>query len=142
MSMRRSKHAAAVAAATMLIAQPCAAATDLRADGATERRSGAFAGVRLRLPIGASNPERPSAGLQLTRFHDYRNAAGFTVRSYRPDGVEFRLDQRGRASFTVAGQDMARQEERLGISRSTIGSSHGTAAAAAAKCASGSRRGR
>ena len=71
--------AAAGAAAAMLIAQPCLAASDLRDAGAAERRTSAFAGVRLRVPMG--NPERPSARLQLTTFHVYRDASGVTVRS-------------------------------------------------------------
>jgi hypothetical protein len=117
--MRRWNYAAAAAAATMLIAQPCLAASEIRGDGATDRRSGAFAGVRLRLPIGMGNPERPSARMQLTTFHDYRNAAGATVRSFRADGVEFGVDDRGRASLMVAGQDVARRDDQMVLNAST-----------------------
>jgi hypothetical protein len=118
-TMRRLRHAAAAAAAATLIAQPGLAATDVRGDGAAERRSGAFAGVRLRVPIGARNQERPSARMQLTTVHDYRTAAGATVRSFRPDGLEFGAGQRGRLAVRIAGQDIGRLEERLPASGST-----------------------
>jgi hypothetical protein len=117
--MFRLKYAAAAASAAMLIAQPCFAAGELQSDGATERRSGAFAGVRLRLPLGEGNPERASARLQLTTSHEYRNASGATVRSIRPDGIELGLRDRSRLSWRIAGQDMGRQDERLGVSGST-----------------------
>ncbi|HZF96388.1 MAG TPA: hypothetical protein VEZ20_16115 [Allosphingosinicella sp.] len=117
--MRRSKYAAAAAAAAMLVAQPCFAAGAFQGDGASERRSGAFAGVRLRLPLGEGNPERPSARLQLTTSHEYRNAAGATVRTIRPDGVELGLRERGAVSWRIGGQDIGRRDERLGINGST-----------------------
>ena len=103
----------------MLLAQPCLAASDLRDTAATERRSSAFAGVRLRLPMGEGNPERPSARLQLTTFHDYRDASGAMVHTNRPDGLEFGVGERRRLSLRIAGQDIARQEERLGVDGST-----------------------
>jgi hypothetical protein len=103
----------------MLIAQPCLAAGEIHSDGASERRSGAFAGVRLRLPLGEGNPERPSARLQLTASHEYRNAAGATLRSTRPDGIELGFRERSRLSWRIGGQDMGRQDERLGVSGST-----------------------
>jgi len=113
------RNAAAAVAATMLVAQPCLAAPDFRDTGATERHSSAFAGVRLRLPIGTGNPERPSARLQLTTIHDYRNTAGATVRSVRSDGLEFGVSRGNRLSFSVAGQDVARLQEqpRLGSNK-------------------------
>lgn len=94
-----------ITAATMALicAQPCLAADDMRGIGAGERRSGAFAGMAVRLPIGTRHREAPTARLQLTTFHDYRDASGATVRSYRPRGVELGFE-RGRATYLVGGR--------------------------------------
>ncbi len=115
----RAIRLAAAAAVAMLAAQPCLAADDFRGLGAGERQSAAFAGMRLRLPMGSANSERPSARLQLTTFHDYRDAAGAMVRSHRSPGMELGLDRFGRTSFQMAGQDMAQAQQRLGVSGST-----------------------
>lgn len=116
------RKSAAATAATMMIAQPCLAAQNIHGTSATERQSSAFAGVRLRLPIGARTPERPSVRLQLTTVHDYRNPAGATVRSDRPDGLEFGVGGDNRLTFSVAGQDvgMRQQERRLGSNTTAI----------------------
>lgn len=113
---------AAAAAATMMITQPCLAAQDIRDTSAAERQSSAFAGVRLRLPIGTGNPERPSARLQLTTVHDYRNAAGATVHSARPDGLEFGVSRDSRLFFSIAGQGVGRQQQgrRLGSNKTVL----------------------
>jgi hypothetical protein len=116
--MQILKFAAAAAAATMMISQPCFAAVGLQSDGASERRTAAFAGVRLRLPMGAANPERPSTRLQITTFHDYRDATGATVRSFRADGVELGLRESGGLSWRIGGQDIGRRDERLALSGS------------------------
>lgn len=113
------KHAAAATAAALLMTQPCLAAPDFRDTTATERRSSAFAGVRLRLPIGTGHAERPSARMQLSTIHEYRNASGATVRSVRPDGLELGLNQRGRLAFSVAGQDVRQTQEQMRLGGGT-----------------------
>jgi hypothetical protein len=109
----------AVAAAVLLPVQPCLAADDFRDFAVVERRSAAFAGVRLRLPLGAANPERPSARLQLTSFHDYRDAGGAMVRSHRAPGIELGLNPSGRISYHIGGTDVAVTRERLRASGGT-----------------------
>jgi hypothetical protein len=110
---------AAIAAMLAMAAQPCLAADDFRAAGAGERRSSAFAGVRLRLPLGAENPERPSARLQVATFHDYRDASGATVRSHRSQGVELGLSGGRAPALFVGGRNVAATRERLEASGST-----------------------
>ena len=115
--MTPSRYATAAAMA-VLCAQPCLAADDMRSTGAGERRSGAFAGMAVRLPMGTRHREAPTARLQLTTFHDYRDSSGATVRSYRPRGVELGFE-RGRATYLVGGQDVLDIEKKLHAKGST-----------------------
>jgi hypothetical protein len=117
--MQIAKKAAAAAAAAMLIGQPCLAADDMRNMGGGERRSGAFAGLNLRVPVGKGNPEKPSARMQLTTTHEYRNASGEVLRAYRADGLELGLRRTGAASLRIAGQDLRATKERLAMNGST-----------------------
>jgi hypothetical protein len=117
--MRGSIYGAAAAAAAMLACQPSYAAAEAPGAGAFERRSGAFAGVRLSVPMGARNPERPSARLQVTSFHDGRSASGATVRSVRPHGIELGLGQGGRPAWRIGGREIGGGEQRLGFDGST-----------------------
>lgn len=114
--MRSIGYAFAAAAAVMLPVQPCLAADD---PAFTERRSGAFAGVRLNLPLGRGNPERPSARLQLTSFHDSVDARGATLRSFRSPGLELGLNREGRVAYYLGGQDVEETRRRLEASGST-----------------------
>ncbi|HEX8645120.1 MAG TPA: hypothetical protein VF702_14520 [Allosphingosinicella sp.] len=109
----------AMAALLALAAQPCLAADDFRDLGAGERRSSAFAGVRLRLPLGAEDPERPSARLQVATFHDYRNATGAMVRSHRSDGIEIGMARTGAPALFVGGRNVAAERRRLEAKGST-----------------------
>jgi hypothetical protein len=84
----------------------------MRGAGAGDRRSGAFAGVSMRLPMGTRERQVPTARLQLTTIHDYRNASGATVRSYRPNGVELGFEN-GRATYLVGGQEVRQIREKL-----------------------------
>jgi hypothetical protein len=117
--MRVLKKIAAASAAAMLISQPCLAADDHRDIGARERRSGAFAGLNVRLPMGKGNPGKASAKVQLTTLHQYRTGAGAVVRAYRPDGLELGLSRSGGASLSIAGQDLRRANERVALKGST-----------------------
>lgn len=109
----------AAAALTLLCAQPCLAAEDMRFTGAAgEKRSGAFAGVTVRMGIGTRLAERPTARLQLTTFHDYRDTRGASTGSYRPRGLELGFDG-GRPTYLVGGRDMRQVRERLNASGST-----------------------
>lgn len=117
--MRVMKNAAGMSAAAMLIAQPSLAAQDYRDTGASERRSGVFVGLNATIPMGTGNPERPSARMQLTTTHEYRNGAGAVVRGYRPAGLELGLTRAGGTSLHIAGQDLSRTRERLALNGST-----------------------
>ena len=109
----------AIAALLALASQPCLAADDFRDLGAGERRSSAFAGVRLRLPLGAENPERPSARLQVASFHEYRDATGAMVRGHRSQGVEIGLARTGAPALFIGGRDVAAERRRLEAKGST-----------------------
>ncbi len=114
--MRPIRYALAAAAAAMLPVQPCLAADDL---GFAERRSGAFAGLRVSVPLGAGNPARPSARLQLTSFHDYTDPRGATLRSIRSPGLELGLDGSGRMAYYIGGEDVAETRRRIEARGST-----------------------
>jgi hypothetical protein len=58
--------------------------------------------------------------LQVTTFHDYRAANGAAVRSFRPDGIELGLGERGRVALRIGGQDLSGQKQRLGPGGSTM----------------------
>ena len=107
------KRAWLAAAAASMLSQPVLAADAFRDMGPQERRTGAFAGLNFKMPLGTRAAVRPSARLQLTTSHDYRSAAG--VRSYRPAGLEFGLTAKGRPDMFVGGARIADTEKRLGL---------------------------
>jgi hypothetical protein len=104
----------------MLIAQPCFAAQDYRDGRATETRTGAFAGVRLRLPLDADAPRRPTARLQFTGIHQQRDANGATRTSFA-EGVQIGATRNGRPALTIAGKNPfeTREQHRIGGSTGT-----------------------
>lgn len=112
--MRNVRFAAAAAALAMTLSQPALAAQDFRDAGAGERRSGAFAGVSLRVPLGAEEKARPSARLQLTSDHRYRTADG--VRTHRPAGLELGADGLGKPEIFFNGAKLSDAERRMGLS--------------------------
>jgi len=113
------KIVALMSAAAMFVAQPCLAAQDYRETGASERRSGVFVGLNVRIPMGQGNPESPSARMQLTTTHEDRNGAGAVVGADRPAGLELGLTRTGSTSLHIAGQDLRRTRERLALNGST-----------------------
>lgn len=67
---------AALIAAQLLSAAPASAA-ELLGNGATsEQRQGAFAGARLRIPLGASQDRAPRAGLMVAPIRESRGSDG------------------------------------------------------------------
>lgn len=109
----------AAGAATLLCAQPCLAADDVLDRPVVERRTAAFAGLNLRLPIGPSAGQRPSARLQLTSYDRATSAVGATARRDRGPGLELGFDRLGRASAFVGGQPVRQSRERLNAGGST-----------------------
>ena len=101
---------AAFCAAQLLAAQPAAAAELIGNPGATAPQRGAFAGARLRLPIGGTR-EKAHAGLTLTGIERSRSTGenrfseGFEAGFAR--GGEFRLAMGGRPLEAPQGQRKA-----------------------------------
>jgi hypothetical protein len=114
----KRKHLLAGLAAAVLAAQPALAADDFRhLEARPEHRSAAFAGARLRVPLGGDERSReaPSARFQLGVDHVYedrRSAA--PARAYRTSGLELGF-ARGPNLF-VAGAPAHTARQRLGIS--------------------------
>ena len=111
--------AAALCAAQLLPAAPALAA-DLRAgDAAAPRQMGAFAGARLRLPLGGGR-EKPQAGLALTST--VRSGATGELRFAK--GAELGFSGDKPIQLTLAGTPVSRlaegragpQGRKLGVS--------------------------
>ncbi len=92
-----------MAALLGLAAQPVAAARLDGRDGAAERELGAFAGARLRVPLGGDARARPSAGLTLAPALRGRDAYG-DARLQVGEGVGFGLRGDGGAGLSIAGR--------------------------------------
>ena len=116
--MTRFSISAAFAAAA-LVSQPVAAAEDPRSHAtAVEQRTGAFAGARLRIPLGAQRArERPSAALQLGFEHIRRDrGAGSSMTARRGSALELGFSGKEKPAFLVAGTPARTMERRLGVS--------------------------
>jgi hypothetical protein len=102
-----------MAAVFLLSAQPCLAADDFRSSGAVERRSGAFAGMSVRLPMGQVGA-MASARLQLaTIHHAYDRESRLSGRSLRASGVELGLSGSARPALYIGGRNAAQAERKL-----------------------------
>jgi hypothetical protein len=98
--MRLIRHGAAGAAAAFLIAQPCAAADDFRATGATDVRMTAFAGMHVRLPLGGA--VRPTARLQFTTGYRISDTSSSASRTFLGEGFEIGLGKKGAPTYFAA----------------------------------------
>jgi hypothetical protein len=117
--MTRLKCAAAIAAAGLLAAQPCAAAEDYRDAGMRERHASAFAGVNLRLPLGGKQAGKPSARLQFTAASTIRDVRSGSTRTVRAHGLEIGSGEKGKAALYMGGQNTADMKTKLGVGGST-----------------------
>ena len=111
--------ATAAFAAAALVSQPVSAADNSRSHvAAAEQRAGAFAGARLRIPIGARQTrERPSASLQLGFEHIRRDlgpGSGMTAR--RGSALELRFSDKAKPALLAGGAPVRKVERRLGVS--------------------------
>src|SRR4051812_15709849 len=112
--MRMIRRSAAGVAAAMLIAQPCAAADDFRSAGATDVRLTAFAGLRVRLPLGPI--AKPTARLQFTTGYRIADASSSASRTFLGEGFEIGLGKKGAPIYFLGGQNAAQLHKRLGMS--------------------------
>ena len=110
--------ALAMAAAGFLAAEPCVAAPD-PGEGWNDRRVSAFAGVNVRIPMGAATGARPSARLQLASSYNVRNVRTGAVRTFQPQGLELGAATSGGATFYMNGQTRADLQKKLRLSGST-----------------------
>jgi hypothetical protein len=109
----RARLAGAFLAAAMLVAQPCLAAEDIRDAGWDPRRSAAFAGASLRIPLGSAGAAAPAARLQLGLRHD--------VGDSRPAAFELGVTRLGKPAFYVGGREVGETRRRLGLTGGTGG---------------------
>jgi hypothetical protein len=117
-AVKVTKFGFPIAAAAMMVAQPCLAAEDFRDGRTIDVRTGAFAGVNLRLPFDGRSSRRPTARLQFTGVREVREANGAT-HSFRAEGVQIGTGRDGRLALTIAGQNPLRTRDQLGMSSST-----------------------
>jgi hypothetical protein len=109
------KYAVGLAATCALAAQPCAAAGAFQDFGANERRSAAFAGLKLNVPMGQAKRAKPTARLQLTSTHQFRDSRTGEMRTLSPAGLELGASAQGMPVLFVGGQDAAAVNKELGI---------------------------
>ena len=112
--IRISSVAGAVAAAA-LVAQACPAAPSPVGPGGG---TSAFAGVRLRMPLGGE-AARPQVRLQLAPAYAVRDARTGTVESVRAEGLEIGLGRGGRPDLYLNGQASRDLKPKLSVKGST-----------------------
>ncbi len=108
------RHLAAMLAAGMLMAQPCAA-SDVRDAQATQRQSSAFAGLNVRLPLGQAQKAKPTARLQLTTSYRFRDERTGVTQTFRAQGLEIGGAKGGKPTLYLNGQSTADMQKKLGI---------------------------
>lgn len=106
--MKRLVIAALVAAQVASTATPALAAELGDQAGATGQRQGAFAGARVRIPLGGgARAKKVKAGLTLAPLRQSRTLDG-AVRTGFGQGFELGLGEAGRPALTFAGQRVDR----------------------------------
>jgi hypothetical protein len=108
-------------AAGMLIAQPCAA-SDARGSQPTQRQSSAFAGLNVRLPLGQARKAKPTARLQLTTSHMFRDERTGATHTLRAQGLEIGGTKGGKPTLYLNGQSTAdiQKKHNIGGTGSTL----------------------
>ncbi len=114
--MKNKAMIGAAGAMLMLGAQPCLAADDMPGLGQLERRSGAFAGANLKMPLGARKAANPTARLQLGMRHVQRDSAGrLPTRTQQIGLLELGGAGSGKPALFVGGRNVAKVEKRMGL---------------------------
>lgn len=109
------RHVGALVAAAIFAIQPCAAAEDFTGFNSSERRSAAFGGLNVRIPLSHSTKVKPRARLQLSTVHHLRDSRSGEVRTFRPAGLELGASKAGAPALYLNGQNSADAQKRLGI---------------------------
>jgi hypothetical protein len=130
------RHLALAAGALSVVsASPCVAAPDDRFDWqGTERRSGAFAGMAVKMPMGAGQKSIPTARLKLGFTQSYRAANGIPSRtSFHGSALELGL-KAGEPMLFIGGQSTKSLQRRAQLNggNSWLYIAGGVAVAAAA----------
>ena len=112
--MTRATQVAAMLAAGMLVAQPCAA-SDLRNGQSMQRQSSAFAGLNLRLPLGQARQAKPTARLQFTTSQTLRDERTGATQTFKPQGLEIGGAKGGKPMVYLNGQSTADVKKKLGV---------------------------
>lgn len=100
--MRKLLIAAVVAAQIAGVAPPAFAAELADQAGPAGQRQGAFAGARIRIPLGSAKATRVRAGLTVAPLRQGRAADG-SLRTTFGQGVELGLGETGRPALSLAG---------------------------------------
>jgi hypothetical protein len=104
---------AALLAAGALLAQPCAAQELRDSAGGMQRQSSAFAGLNLRLPLGLASRAKPTARLQFTTTHAFRDARTGATQTWKAQGLEIGGGKQGKPALYLNGQSTADLQKRL-----------------------------
>jgi hypothetical protein len=100
--MKKLTMAALVAAQIMVAAQPAAAAEIIDDKGMASQRHGAFAGARLRVPLGGEGDRKARAGLAVAPIAQSERGDG--SRRFRfGEGFELGLNGRDKAELAFGG---------------------------------------
>jgi hypothetical protein len=95
------------------------AAEDFRDTGSGMRRSAAFAGANVRLPLGAK-VATPTARLQVTMTHIYENRQSASpTRMFKAAGFELGAGANKGATLFMNGRDVSRPKRKLGFNGSS-----------------------
>jgi hypothetical protein len=108
-------RALALTAAVAMGAAPCAAAELHDPGTATERSTGASAGLYFAIPFGGERSGRAQAGLRLRMTHDYRDSSARVVRSVGRDTLELRLLGERQPTLFVAEMPVTGRENRKNL---------------------------
>ena len=97
---------AALVAAQIAGSSQSAFAAELEPAGAVQRQ-GAFAGARLRIPLGSSKAQKPRIGLTVAPLRQSQGADG-RIRTGFGQGLELGLGETGKPALSLAGQRVDR----------------------------------
>ena len=111
--MKSLAIAALLAAQIMVAAQPAFAADFGDDRTASTQRHGAFAGARMRVPLGGPAGQKVRGGLTMAPVLQGRQADG-RVRTRFGEGMEFGLSGRDRIALTIGGTPVSQLSRGTG----------------------------